>query len=86
MSRVNKIYGDDFYDEFFVTEMLQSKCENRQDASLRCLEMILHKSPEYWKDVYEAGKLSKAFCRHLNELSSCVVQYCGLYKKMNMRD
>lgn len=38
-----------------LVEMLQSKCENRQDASLRCLEMILHKSPEYWKDVYEAG-------------------------------
>ena len=35
--------------------MLKSRSEARQDASLRCLEMILHENPEFWKPIYNAG-------------------------------
>ena len=38
-----------------MTDMLKSRSEARQDASLRCLEMILHEHPELWKPVYNAG-------------------------------
>jgi len=38
-----------------LVEMLKSRSEARLDASLRCLEMILHENPEFWTPIYNAG-------------------------------
>ncbi|XP_077970650.1 ankyrin and armadillo repeat-containing protein-like isoform X1 [Styela clava] len=38
-----------------VVGMLKSSSVKRQDAALRCLEMLLHRTPAYWSDLLSAG-------------------------------
>uniref|UniRef100_H2ZMU6 Ankyrin and armadillo repeat-containing protein n=1 Tax=Ciona savignyi TaxID=51511 RepID=H2ZMU6_CIOSA len=39
-----------------IVEMLKSSIE-RQDAALRCLEVLLHQTPSYWQPIIDAGAI-----------------------------
>ena len=36
-------------------DLLKSSSVIRQDAALRCLEVLLHRRPEYWQPLQDAG-------------------------------
>lgn len=47
------------YVHFFPFQgMLESGSVRRQDATLRCLEMLLHRTPSYWKPLLSAGAVA----------------------------
>ena len=46
-----------FFSSALYSEMLKSEKLSHQDASLRCLEMLLHRHSSYWVFLLKAGAI-----------------------------